>query len=243
MCLSLMKASNPHTEIKIGVQLKQSCQNIHVASRVNCTTLDPGLSPILSHGNQRKTLTDALQKLCVSSSSVFYDRQYWSNILEEKEGEEKKPGFVIAEKSVEARKTEANEKKINLKYLFRCLTTFVIPSRSNDGEVKPYFLLKEFHVCRHTNLPPRHPAEKRIWLQSVLSCYSCKLGKPPPLGTIHNNRLVCTYFKCCGFFPFSVALFRELGKDGWLWNYHKPGNFISASQFSPGSSTHFARLL
>ena len=49
MCLSLMKASNPHTEIKIGVQLKQFCQKIHVESRVNCTTLDPGLSPVLSH--------------------------------------------------------------------------------------------------------------------------------------------------------------------------------------------------
>lgn len=30
-----------------------------------------------------------------------------------REGKKKKPGFVIAEKSVEAWKTEANEKKIN----------------------------------------------------------------------------------------------------------------------------------
>ena len=100
--------------------------------------------------------------------------------------------------------------------LFRCLTTSFIPSRSNDGDVKPYSLLKVFHVCRHTNLPPCHPAEKRILLQSVLSCYSCKLEKPPPLGSIHNNRLVWTYFKCCGFFPFSAALFLELGKDSWM---------------------------
>lgn len=177
MCLSLMKASNPHTEIKIGVQLKQSCQNIHVASRVNCTTLDPGLSPILSHGNQRKTLTDALQKLCVSSSSVFYDRQYWSNILEEKEGEEKKPGFVIAEKSVEVRKTEANEKKLNLKYLFRCLTAFVIASRSNDGDVKPYwrpfywrhFMYADTQTCRHVIQRKNVFGFNRCWAAILVS--------------------------------------------------------------------------
>lgn len=152
MCLSLMKASNPHTEIKIGVQLKQFCQKIHVESRVNYTTLDPGLSPIVMKERplQSHYKNSARRVLpCFIWPALF--RKYSRRIG----GEENEPGFVIAEMLVGARKTEANEDNVNYKYLFRCLTTFVmIPSRSSHGDVKFYFYWRHFmyadtQTCRH----------------------------------------------------------------------------------------------
>ena len=108
-----MKASNPHTEIKIGSQWKQFFQKIHAASRVNCTTLDPGVSPILSYGMKERPWLSHYKSYGRRVLPCFMTGNTEAIFSKKRKRKKKKPGFVIAEKSVEAWKTEANEKKIN----------------------------------------------------------------------------------------------------------------------------------